>query len=174
MNSVFVYDDVLLPEVRKLLGLAPTDEILAETTGKIYNIHREPIMLNVDDVARCRGCRRVYGAILYFDDADMEKVLYTLDSYKGCGESRIGKRHPYDLTYRSTIEVYPIICKDIHELSTFRYKFKRPVECYVYLGNPDHEHMIYNVKVDRHHKFTQGYYPKGFKNLLTRRGLLHE
>lgn len=170
MNRVFVYDDLLIEKKRELLKLAPINEQIAETTGKLYYIHRNPIMLRIDDIAHNRGQRKVFGAILTFQDEQMEKVLHTLDNYKGCSLSRIGRSHPYDLCVRSTLEVYPINANNIHDIQNFTYKFFKPVRCIVYLGNPQHEKIIYNVKIDRHHKIDDGCYKKGFVNLLKRGG----
>ena len=168
--NIFVYDAMLNPEYRKLLKVHPVEERIAETTGKMYNVHRQPILLLPKDITYSRGHCRIFGAILTFNDEDEDKVFDAFDNYKGCSMSRIGRMHPQDLAYRSTIKVYPIKANSIQEFEDFSYGHEKPVKCVTYLGNPKNQGIIHTVKFDRHHKFSQGYYPEGFTNILQRSG----
>lgn len=168
--KVFVYDDMLNPKYRAIIGVQPLEELIAEVEGKMYRIHQQPVLLRVDDVTVTRGLRRVFGAILTFDDADTERILNALDNYKGCSLSRIGKAHPHDLTYRATVKAYPIIAKSIQDFENFTYSYGRGIECLTYRGVQTHLAMINAIKIDKHQKYTQGYYPSGFINLLQRKG----
>lgn len=174
MFNIFVYDDMLLTRTRELLKLNPVNEVIAEATGKLYMMHRLPVMLKLNDVSINKGTRRVLGAILTFDDADLKKVIFTLDNYKANSISRLGIPSPHDFTKRETIQAYPLIYKSIDDILEYKYGFKRPVECIAYLGNPENPVIIYNIKINRHRKLFDGVYKKGFKELLMRGGLLNE
>lgn len=174
MNHVFVYDDILILKIQKLLQLNPINETFAEATGKMYMMYRQPIMLKPNDVTHGRGLRRVLGAILEFDEDQMEKVVYTLDNYKASSASRLGIQRPNDYTYRTTMPVHPIVFKTLKQLQEYKYEYRRPIECYVYLGNPLNPYVIHNIKADKHVKISDGVYKRGFKALLNRKGYLNE
>jgi hypothetical protein len=171
MNKLFVYDELLNSKTWDIVKIRPINVQIAESTGKLYTMHRTPYMFKLNDITRNRGLRKVFGAILSFNPDDMDYVLETLDNYKGCSVSRIGIHHPYDLSYRSIETVYPINFTDIHELEDFSYTYGKGVRCYVYLGNPTHSNHIINLKTYRHSKLSQGYY-KDFKKLLKKEGYL--
>lgn len=168
MNKIFVYDDVLIETVYTKLGIQPVDQRIAETSGKLYMISNIPIMLLPNDVTRNRGTRRVLGAIYTFQHKDMLAVLDAIDNYKCCSMSRVGIQHPLDLTYRTTLEVYPISFDNIQELTSFRYKYLKSEMCYVYLGNINNERILNCVKKDRHKKLANGCYKKGLQDILYR------
>jgi hypothetical protein len=174
MNRIFIYDDALTQNIREILKLNPIKEQIGETEGKLFKVYRKPILLKTNDISIARGNKRVFGSIMEFNDKDMERILYTLDNYNGYSLSRTGVTRQIDFAYRTIISVYPVIARDIHDLENFTYKYEKPVECYAYLGNPEHENIIFSVKVDKHCKLTQGFYKKGFLELLKREGLLHD
>jgi len=172
LNRIFVYDDLLLPRIQKILKINPINEVFAEATGKLYMMYRQPIMLNTNDVAVNKGFSRVLGAILEFDEDQMEKVIYTLDNYKSNSVSRIGLQNPNDFTYRTIIPVNPIVFKTLEQLQEFKYEYKRAIDCYAYLGNPNNPYIIYNIKVNKHTKISDGVHKRSFKTLLSKKGYL--
>jgi gamma-glutamylcyclotransferase (GGCT)/AIG2-like uncharacterized protein YtfP len=168
MNQIFIYDDLLIEEVYTKLKIKPIEQRIAETSGKIYMISNIPIMLLPDDITRTRDNRRVVGAIYKFDKKDMFNVLDTIDSYKCCSMTRIDIKHPLDLTYRTVLQVYPIMFDNIHELTSYRYKYLEPENCWVYLGNTKNQRILNCIKKDRHKKLTEGCYKQGLQNILYR------
>lgn len=168
MNQVFVYDDLLIKDTYQKLRISPVNERLAETTGKLYMINKVPVMLLPNEISIARSNRRVIGAIYTFNKQDMPQVLDTLDAYKLCSMSRIGMRNPMDLTYRAILQVYPITFNNIHELTTFRYKYLEAENCYVYLGNVNNKRILNCVLKDRHKKLSEGCYKQGLQNILNR------
>jgi len=168
MNKIFIYDDLLIKNIYQKLNINPTNEILAETTGKLYMINKVPVMLMPNDISPMRGNRRVIGAIYTFHKQDMTKVLDTLDSYKLCSMSRINMRNPMDLTYRTIIQVYPIVFNNIHELLNFRYKYLETVTCYAYIGNTQNKRILNCILKDRHKKLSDGCYKQGLQDILNR------
>jgi len=172
--KIFVYDDIMQDRIINTLKLPIQREQVAEAEGKLYNIQRHIYMLKPNDVTFNRGNKRVLGALYTIPDEEANRVLYHLDNYKGCSLSRLGRRHPHDLTYRATITVYPLSFKDIHEFQNYDYKYLKPVKCLVYLGNPKHEKIIRAIRVTRHQKLSDGYHKKSLENLLKRMGYISE
>lgn len=168
MCQVFIYDDLLIEDIYRRLKIYPINQRIAETSGKLYMISNIPIMLLPDDIARTRDNRRVIGAIYTFDKKDVLSVFDTLDSYKCCSMTRIGIKHPLDLTYRTMLQVYPIMFNNIHELTDYRYKYLEPEQCWVYLGNTKNQRILNCVKKDRHKKLAEGCYKQGLQNILYR------
>lgn len=164
MNKVFVYNDVMCKNVRDKLKIYESNVVVAESVGKMYTVYGMPIMLNLKDVSVERGCRVVLGTVLEFEPNQMDKVIYALDSYHGSSQSRIDDKHPLDLTYRTTIKVCPLNFNNIHELKNYKYEKFDAIDCYAYIGNTRHKDIVYNVKVDRHHRL-QGYNEKLIKIL---------
>lgn len=167
-NQIFVYDELLLNDIRTKLNIEPIRERIAETSGKLYMVNQIPIMLLPNDITHTRNNRRVLGAIYTFTDASMQNILDIVDNYKCCSLSRINVKHPLDLTYRTLLQVYPIIFDNIHELANFRYKYLEPEQCWVYLGNVKHDKIQYCVKKNQHNKLSDGCYEKGLQNSLSR------
>ena len=173
INKLFVYDDLLTEESRKILlqHVNPISEQIAIAEGKLYKVGKDIVYLHTNDYGRNKGSRTIYGAILEFNPADMRYVLDTIANYKGCSQHRTyGAIRTSDLTYPQLITVYPITFSSIHDLKRYRYKRKRGENCIVYAGNPNHETIYYHVKINRHHKLINGFYAKGFIDLLNRRG----
>lgn len=172
--KVFIYNDILRKEIQERMRLEPIKEEIATVTGKIYIVSKTPVLLNPSDVARNRGNRRVFGAILTFEDSDEERVIQILDAYHGSSQSRVGLSSPYDLMNRTTIQAFPLKFSSIQELERFDYKEKKPVECIVYMGNLQHERIPYEVKVSKRHKLVDGFYKKGMQDILRRKGYLKD
>ncbi|MDD3414860.1 MAG: hypothetical protein PHY47_12770 [Lachnospiraceae bacterium] len=171
INKVFVSNDLLRKKVQNTLKLNIIEESLAEISGKMFYILRNPILLKLDDITYTRGHKRVFGTILTFNQNDIENTLYILDNFNGCSMSRTGINHPLDLTYRTISQVYPIKANNIHELESFDYSYGKKINCWVYYGNINHSGIIKAV-ANKHNKLLQGFYPKGFKEVLKRHNLL--
>lgn len=172
--KVFIYNDILRKEIQDKMRLQPIREEIATVEGKIYIVSRTPVLLHTKDIARNRGNRRVFGAILTFEDSDAERVIQILDAYHGSSQSRVGLSSPYDLMYRTTIKAFPLKFESIQELETFNYKTKKEVDCIVYMGNLQHERVPFEVKVSRRHKLVDGFYKKGMQDILKRKGYLKD
>lgn len=174
LNKVFVYDDTLMQNILDILQIKPISEQIAESVGKMFIVARKPVALQLTDLRYNRGLRKIFGAIYTFNPDDMPKVLDALDNYNACSASRIGFESRTDLCYRTTVKAYPIHFENIQEFQTFRYTYGKSEDCYMYFGNPEHEAIIYAVKVIGGRKVASGIYKKGFFNLLERKGIKND
>jgi hypothetical protein len=138
--KLFVYDDLLRYKLQLNIFIKNkiriVSERIAETEGLLFVVDSKPIMIetsqrpNLDKLFS----RRVFGAILEFDDKDSDKLISILDDYFFYSTPKKMVSYPYDLTYRKTIQCNPISFKTLDEFCNYDYKCQPAEDCITYFG----------------------------------------
>jgi len=139
--NVFAYNDLLLENTLNILRIKPVSVQFGETQGRLYLMHNQTMLIVNEKILRLSG-RRVIGAIYTFKDEDERRILDVLDTYHGCSLSRIGLRNPYDSTYRSVVDVIPLVAESKDKLYSLSFLSIKPtVRCYAWIGNESNKHI---------------------------------
>lgn len=157
-NYVFVVNELANLNVIRQFELEPSYMSIAECTGNLYNIRKNPTLIINDKIKRQIN-RRVFGVLYRFDGVPLQQILQTFDSYHCCSMSRIGISNPHDWNIRITNKAYPINFNSIEQFVNYRYEYEEPINCYMWVGNIECRFIKKAIKSSN--KLIYGLYEKG-------------
>lgn len=160
-NLVFVCNELINPEMQKMLNIPMEFITFAITNGKMYRHYgSNNVFLIPPGRDKEWGNTKVYGAVYLVKDYFFYVDL--LDAYHMCSKNKLSYNHSKDTHHRISIDVTPIRFKSIEELNSLKYREGSDVQVISYIGNVKHPKIEKRFLTTKNYRVVNGVYEKGF------------
>lgn len=161
---IFLYNELINPEVQKQMRLPMEFISFAMVDGKMYTHYSDngvfTIPLGND---KDWGNTKVYGALFLLNDYNY--YISILDGYHACSMSNLKRNHKMDLHHRVLTKVTPIYFNSIDDLSRLKYSEGSDIDAIIYVGNLDHSKIYKRFLITQSNRIVDGILPIHYKKL---------
>lgn len=162
---LFLSNELLNPEVQKMMQLPLTFVAFSMVSGKLYSHFRsQSNFLITDYTDQTWGNSKVYGALFICKDFDFYSAI--LDAYHVCSMSTMLRNHNLDIQHRVDVETTLIHFETLDDLSRLKYREGEHIIAQTYVGNPKHPKISSRFHSTVSYRIVDGIDSDNFKKLF--------
>lgn len=163
-NLLFLYNDLIDPDVKEKLRLPLEFVSFAIVDGKMYSHYADNgVFITPLGIDKDWGNTKVYGGL--FICKDISYYYSLLDAYHACSMYNLRRNHFMDLHHRVSIKATPIYFDNLDELSRLKYREGGEIDAITYIGNTDHSRIYKRFLTTQSYRLVDGILPKQFRKL---------
>ena len=165
MNKLlFLYNELIDPEVQEKLKLPLEFISFAITDGKMYTHYNDNgVFMMPLGIDKDWGNTKVYGALFVCKDISFYYSL--LDAYHACSMYNLRRNHIMDMHHRVNIKATPIYFDNLEDMSRLKYREGVDIDAITYIGNINHSKIYKRFSITQSNRIVDGILPKHYKKL---------